>query len=89
MQLFFNNYPSPPLSMLVAVDEQILETDKDLHVYLQSHNLTASEYIWPHLQTLFGSVFEFDKWTQMMDHLVAHSSTFIVNFAAAFCICSK
>jgi len=67
---WFESYPHAPVFVLSRIESSLTEMDPMLLAHLEKHHITAQEYAWPMLRSMFSEVLSTDEWLAFWDHVI-------------------
>ena len=83
---WFSFYPNPPIPILASIENVINHADPRLIRHLTAHDITAQDYAWPLMQTMFSEVFPKDDWQLLFDHIFFNHPGFFLYCVAAYVV---
>ena len=86
---WFSFYPNPPIPILASIENVINHADPRLIRHLTAHDITAQDYAWPLMQTMFSEVFPKDDWQLLFDHIFFNHPGFFLYCVAAYVVIGK
>jgi hypothetical protein len=86
---WFSFYPNPPIPILASIENVIAAADPRLMRHLTVHDVTAQDYGWPLLQTMFSEVFPRTDWMILFDHVFFNHPSFLLYCVAAYVITAR
>lgn len=82
---WFEMFPSPPLSMLSAVEKILVYHDKALAESL-GHKGGVQAHAWSMLQSSMTEVLSTQEWLKLWDHIISNDPTFLYYVSVSFMI---
>lgn len=72
-QHFFKYYPSPPVEIIIQVENAIKDSDIEMYSYLKANKIQLGGFVWQNLVNLYTDIMTKDQWLTLFDYLVAYS----------------
>uniref|UniRef100_UPI00358F1C90 TBC1 domain family member 31-like n=2 Tax=Myxine glutinosa TaxID=7769 RepID=UPI00358F1C90 len=87
-QHWFECFPNPPEVILGMVEKVLRHHDEVLLQHFVSCQVTAQEYAWPLLETLFSEVLNQEEWLCLFDNVFSNEPAFLLMAVVAYLLCS-
>uniref|UniRef100_A0A8C4RBW2 TBC1 domain family member 31 n=1 Tax=Eptatretus burgeri TaxID=7764 RepID=A0A8C4RBW2_EPTBU len=88
-QHWFECFPRPPESILAVVEKVLCHHDDVLLQHFVTCQLTAQEYAWPLLETLFSEVLNQEEWLCLFDNVFSNKPAFLLMAVVAYLLCCR
>lgn len=81
---WFSFFPSPPITVLNAIERMLAHTDPRLLAHFVKRKITSQVYAWTLLSTLYTEVLPRDAWLILWDHILTNPPQFFYCFLIAY-----
>lgn len=88
-QFWFEYHPSPPINILLIIENVLAEHCDTLMKYYSDLEITPQEYAWPILSTGFSEILDADQWCSLWDNVLTNDTSFLLLAVVAYNIIQR